>query len=78
MSIMDDITLKEIRARYSKGEKGYHYQPPADRMWKDARALLFMVEDLAHELQLLRQHVAGCPRCEAVEDDDRAKARSNQ
>lgn len=35
------------------------------------------IEDLEHDLNLLRQHTAACPRCEQVEDHDRDKAASN-
>jgi hypothetical protein len=42
------------------------------------RQLNVRVEDLEHELKLARQHLAVCDRWQAVCDDDRAKARSNQ
>lgn len=39
------------------------------------RDLKVRIEDLEHELRLLRQHTAACERCIAVEEEDAAKAR---
>lgn len=78
IDLSQDITLKEIRARYNPSRSESLRLPDAERMWSDVRALLFMIEDLEHELGLAQKHLAVCDRWEAVTDHDRDKAASNQ
>lgn len=40
--------------------------------------LIVRIEDLERELRLLRQHTAGCERCQQVADHDRDKAAENR
>lgn len=77
IDLSQDITLKEIRARYRDQSNGWTYQPPAERMWADVRALLFMIEDLQHELRLARQHLDVCPTAVAIAEEDAAKRRAD-
>lgn len=49
--------------------------PVLQRKVREQRA---RIEDLEHELRLLRKHTAECPRCQAVQDHDADKAASNR
>lgn len=49
----------------------------ADSDARGVRALKTRIEDLEHELKLLRAHTAECPRCQAVEAETAAKRRSD-
>lgn len=76
IDLSQDITLKEIRARYLKRTDGGYRYPEPGRMWLDARALLFMIEDLENELRLARQHLNVCPTAVAIAEEDAAKRRA--
>lgn len=44
----------------------------------DADRLIVRIEDLERGLRLLRQHTAGCDRCQQVADHDSDKATANR